>query len=157
MGNKANTFRPVSRVRWVACLLLTAGTVASCFYCIAYGDGDYYEIRLGGGAIGVEWGELLGWPSKRSFSFGFDHWRLHGFGLLFWPVVGNAGTEHWAYLPFWPLVAAFLAWNVIPWQRARRRMKRGLCRRCGYDLRADVSGRCPECGLQTPSRADVRT
>ena len=33
---------------------------------------------------------------------------------------------------------------------ARRRQARlGLCRACGYDLRGNVSGACPECGRKT--------
>jgi hypothetical protein len=28
-----------------------------------------------------------------------------------------------------------------------RRRKGGLCGRCGHDLRGNVSGRCPECGM----------
>lgn len=32
----------------------------------------------------------------------------------------------------------------------RRREKHGLCGGCGYDLRGNVSGRCPECGTITP-------
>jgi hypothetical protein len=29
----------------------------------------------------------------------------------------------------------------------------GHCRRCGYDLTGNVSGRCPECGTPTPLRS----
>lgn len=36
--------------------------------------------------------------------------------------------------------------------RARWRRQGGLCVRCGYDLRANESGRCPECGAPTVTR-----
>lgn len=53
-----------------------------------------------------------------------------------------------AILPF--------AWIVSMFVRSRRRsmrLKRGLCVRCGYDLRASGE-RCPECGA---ARAGVAT
>ncbi|HQL54004.1 MAG TPA: hypothetical protein PLQ87_04795, partial [Phycisphaerae bacterium] len=30
--------------------------------------------------------------------------------------------------------------------RARRLHRVGVCRKCGYDLTGNMSGRCPECG-----------
>jgi hypothetical protein len=41
------------------------------------------------------------------------------------------------------------AWMVLAARRAvarLRRVRRGLCRGCGYNLTANVSGTCPECG-----------
>jgi hypothetical protein len=40
----------------------------------------------------------------------------------------------------WLLFAAPFA------MRRRRRIKRGLCPKCGYDLRGSESKECPECG-----------
>jgi hypothetical protein len=55
-------------------------------------------------------------------------------------------------VPYWALaVGAGVApalW-VRGWRRRRiraRRLARGQCVRCGYDLRA-TSGACPECGM----------
>jgi len=33
-----------------------------------------------------------------------------------------------------------------------RRRKRGCCLACGYDLRGNGSGRCPECGNVNPGQ-----
>ncbi len=43
------------------------------------------------------------------------------------------------------LLAIMPARLVFIRYRGRRRLRRGLCARCGYDLRAST-GRCPECG-----------
>lgn len=53
-----------------------------------------------------------------------------------------------ARLPLWLPLAIF---GVLPtakflhWRKLRRRVARGQCPRCGYDLRASPD-RCPECG-----------
>ena len=52
------------------------------------------------------------------------------------------------WVPVWPLV---LISSIVPtvglsrWYRKRRRLRRGLCHECGYDLR-ESGERCPECG-----------
>src|SRR5262249_29237548 len=38
--------------------------------------------------------------------------------------------------------------QAIDWRR--QAFHPGLCRKCGYDLTENISGRCPECG--TPTR-----
>lgn len=67
----------------------------------------------------------------------FDHW---GLALYMWPLVALLGA--------YPAYAVTL--ELI---RIITRRRRGLCGNCGYDLRGNDSGRCPECG----NRFDPRT
>jgi hypothetical protein len=51
-------------------------------------------------------------------------------------------------MPIWVLALIFAVPPVCSsasWLRRRRRIRKGLCPICGYDLRA-TPGRCPECG-----------
>jgi hypothetical protein len=60
---------------------------------------------------------------------------------------GNLTRRFW-YVPFWAVcVVAAAPAALLLWRRhaLRRRGRQGLCRTCGYDLRA-TPGRCPECG-----------
>ena len=65
-----------------------------------------------------------------------------------WEVEGVTLVQRSAVLPFWTLGVLFAA---LPLARAAkplgaaRRARRGLCRHCGYDVRA-TPGQCPECG-----------
>ncbi len=48
---------------------------------------------------------------------------------------------------------AFVRTVHLDWRIARNRARRqaGLCQRCAYDLRGNLSGRCPECGEESPA------
>jgi hypothetical protein len=51
-------------------------------------------------------------------------------------------------VPHWFAALLFGAWPVVRirrWRRTRRRLARGQCTNCGYDLRGSHD-RCPECG-----------
>lgn len=76
-----------------------------------------------------------------------------------WPVRGldserariHSTSFSWV-VPYWAITlitALPAAWFTSRWRREARRRSRlrhGLCPRCGYDLRAAGSARCPECG-----------
>ena len=74
-------------------------------------------------------------------------WRRLGFG-----VTSAGGRGLWVRsvtVPLWfvsAVLAAPAAWRLLarPGAVRRERRAKGLCVRCGYDLRASV-GRCPEC------------
>jgi len=44
------------------------------------------------------------------------------------------------------LLALMPTLTVVHWRRRRKRVKRGLCPHCGYNLTGNASGVCPECG-----------
>ncbi len=69
------------------------------------------------------------------------------------PVVHFHRNENCVLLPIW----TFVVGSAIPlavgrWRRRGVRFPPGHCRRCGYDLTGNVSGRCPECGEDVRSQ-----
>jgi hypothetical protein len=77
------------------------------------------------------------------------------FGPMRSPLFSKPGL--FVELPFWALFVFFVTTAAIPVirpLRRRMRLRRGLCGKCGYDLRANPD-RCPECG--TPRGAGQRS
>jgi hypothetical protein len=78
-------------------------------------------------------------PEDVQFSAaGFRYYRITSGGMRRWNLV----------VPLWlPACAAAVLplWWALRWRGAARRLRRGHCPQCGYDLRA-TPGRCPECG-----------
>jgi hypothetical protein len=82
--------------------------------------------------------ELSGRLPQSFLGFGYAEKNITG--------LGGYGRQRNLVFPLW-LPAGLLA--LLPCAQAYRRQRRGqrpgLCRTCGYDLRASP-GRCPECG-----------
>ena len=84
---------------------------------------------------------------RTTFGFGYTNrvstWRERGSNRRVTDV-----TQELAF-PIW-LLAAFTAilptGGVITLLRRKRLMRHNLCATCGYDLRGNLSGVCPECG-----------
>jgi hypothetical protein len=65
-------------------------------------------------------------------------------------------TVWWCGAPAWSVIAPLWLLPLLCCVRRarnalclRRRRRLGLCRHCGYDLTANASGTCPECGNAT--------
>lgn len=88
-----------------------------------------------------------------TFGFGFTRRTLHTFpdgpaDATFRALAMPYGFATGALL----LLPGWAAAALVADRRAARREHEGLCRRCGYDLRA-TAGRCPECGAEIGSFA----
>jgi hypothetical protein len=64
---------------------------------------------------------------------------------------GTNGDTHYSgvFVPYAVLTPVALIAPLAAlgrWHRGQRRRRNGRCLHCGYDLRADVTGICPECG-----------
>jgi hypothetical protein len=83
---------------------------------------------------GREWGKEFG--------------NVEGLGFKFGGLRGPEGSLWNLQVPYWFATAALLVPPAL-WaardRRLRKRRRLGLCRRCGYDLRASGDA-CPECG-----------
>jgi hypothetical protein len=83
-----------------------------------------------------------------------EPFRFLGFGVIDQSSRGAIAPYWWrrqrgVIFPHWVavVVTSFLP---VRWARVRardqRRQRTGLCAKCGYNLTANLSGVCPECG-----------
>jgi hypothetical protein len=97
---------------------------------------------------------FFGPPQKIEDDPSANGWRASWLGISIGRdgFMGAGGSVDVSYLtlPYWLILLPMTIWTtfIIP-QAARqlRERSRGLCRKCGYDLRATPL-RCPECGYE---------
>jgi hypothetical protein len=164
--------RPRGPFRKVVFVLFTLAAVVSLAVMLALIAGWYDSYRPGGRVINrgpfpedslilrSTSGNLSGTrhnvrpaPSKRGIYH--DYYIFH----LTCGVSTYSGPNYYCWnirTPFWfPTALAGILpaiWVIArPARRRRRRLLRGLCPQCAYDLRVTPS-RCPECGLNVVRR-----
>ena len=77
------------------------------------------------------------------------HWQWAPYDYI---VVGRS---IWFFVGCWPpLLFVALLTALLFW---RDHIPSGHCRRCGYNLTGNVSGRCPECGAAVKGTDDAHT
>jgi len=73
---------------------------------------------------------------------------------FYWPPIDYGGPpDVWFKVSFWLLLLLSTSFTLLFWHLDRRRIPIGHCQSCGYNLKCNVSGICPECG--EPCKSDA--
>ena len=141
-----------STIKWggavLTVLLLVVWVGSAWWWCNFIPRSVSYAMAIERGTLAVEWvtpaptlpDRYLGWHTGWSRPFRLMWWFRLESGTV---VRGGTATE--VVVPLWFGAFSFGLPTIILWFGDRRRAP-GLCIKCGYDLRGNASGVCPECG-----------
>jgi hypothetical protein len=121
---------------------------------VGYSQPNKYGPPISWGSAGPHI-QLAQWPpfQEAEFASGGEVPTIDGRVEFFGERIRIWGVPHWLAIAILTPVVAWIvyrAWRI----RIADRIARGLCPRCGYDLRASPQ-RCPECGAvraESPDR-----
>lgn len=119
-----------------------ADSFAIVYQCVAFGFGISLSclrsprlgMQINGGVLSFAFWGLIAWEAACKWARGF-------FGSFVLPP-GAIWVVAFVCLACVPIAFAI----AIHFREIHTRRDRGLCERCGYDLRGNTSGQCPECG-----------
>ena len=158
MRRRSRTRRVLKWVGTAASLAIASVWLGSAFLFVRLPLGTNEAIVFrGGGCLLLTGRSEVGGPMMFAVSLqprgGFG---LHG------PWSGSAtwragGTTVYRWFPLWPALPVVVIPTALLWfVDRRRRIPPGHCRKCGYDLTGNVSGRCPECGDEVGADRGIR-
>ncbi|MCB9852963.1 MAG: hypothetical protein H6819_07695 [Phycisphaerales bacterium] len=96
------------------------------------------------------------WPKRQSWSAPSPYDKIdHGSDDQ--PCLQGSVVLKWSYfiIPLWTIQAPLAALIIMLILRRMKRRDPSRCAGCGYRLRGNVSGQCPECGLALPQDINV--
>ncbi len=150
------------RLKWVGSVACLAAVSVWCysFFNAVCAFNETSALYLGSGRVSVACTPIRAPGSASASSMFSDVRRLRG---PLWQRLGLELPEIQAAhiqgdfrlrlsLPLWVVVSLLVVPTVILWYRDRPPPK-GHCRDCGYDLRGNESGVCPECGATASSQS----
>ena len=153
LGVSSRALGRAASIAWVICGATLIAGVCSCWLPIGCGNNRLFIVATGGAVItewdvspqqAAEWSLALGersWPSRVS-SYARSERELWVYGRN--PV--DRVFPCWLLLCLALTTSAMLQCLKSRGQYLERVRELGLCAYCGYDLRGNRSGRCPECG-----------
>ena len=131
--------RYVFRLGVAVCVLIVAATVVSFWRS--------FTIWIAGSLATVNFGSVYVLAGSVAPGAGWSAWSTGPASQDFhlwtakWLIVGVTVRSY----PTWMFLVATLIPTALAWRRLRRPVP-GHCRKCGYNLTGNVTGKCSECG-----------
>ncbi len=129
--------------------LLVAIWIGSAWWAVGIDHTPQFGAGVIGGQLSIGWFENMPFPPRNTEWKGpVSHdapfrWWFHWQRSSYPAPVGSKHTQ--LSIPLWAIVLLVGLPTAYLWRRDRRRAP-GLCPNCNYDLRANTTGICPECG-----------
>ncbi len=147
-------------VKWgglLTCLVLIVALPFSVrgIYCLQILSKDtWWQIGIGRGALRLQWGlkqRTLIPPRTPQPTISLHEWSDPRKNVLVprwkkFPETWMQMPRTEVDIPIWLPLTAVASLTTFLMVRDRQRPRPGHCHKCGYNLKGNVSGVCPECG-----------